>query len=60
MLVLEPTVKELTTERDQLAASVPGGEDALRARAVDYRLTSNEARVLRRLDQIDFLLGDDE
>lgn len=57
-LVLEPTVDELTREREELASNIPGGEDFLRERAVDYRITPDEARILRRLDQIDFLLGE--
>lgn len=34
-------------------------EDDLRSRAIDFNLTSTEARVLRRLNEIDFLLGSD-
>ncbi|MDC5696443.1 hypothetical protein OO014_04175 [Intrasporangium calvum] len=57
--LLTPTVPELESERARLLAETPRGEEDLRARAEDFLLTHEEARLLRRLDEIDFLLGRD-
>lgn len=59
-VVLEPTVADLRAERAELVADIPAGEQDLRARAADYRLSVDEARILRRLDEIDYLLGSDD
>jgi hypothetical protein len=58
--VLTPTVKSLEDERTELLAALRLTEDELRERAADFLLTPTEARALRRLDEIDFLLGDDD
>jgi hypothetical protein len=59
-VVLEPTVDDLVRERAELVAEIRSGESELRERAADYRLTVEESRILRRLDEIDYLLGEDE
>lgn len=59
-VVLEPTVDALMRERAELVAEIRSDERDLRERASDYRLTVDESRILRRLDEIDYLLGDDE
>lgn len=58
--VLTPSVTELEDERNRLLASQAASEDELRRRAEAYMVTPEEARVLRRLDQIAYLLGEDE
>lgn len=58
-VVLEPSVDDLVRERDELVGALRSDEQELRARAAEYRLTVDEARVLRRLDEIDYLLGTD-
>lgn len=57
--VLRPTIDELQDERARLLRDAPFTEDELRERAADFLLTPAEARILRRLDEIAFLLGDD-
>lgn len=57
--VLKPTLADLNSERDRLLDSLPFSEDELRERGSDFLLTPLEARILRRLDEIAFLLGDD-
>lgn len=57
--VLKPTVDDLQGERDRLIADLAFSEMELRERAQDFLVTPAESRVLRRLDEIDFLLGDD-
>lgn len=59
-VVLEPTVDDLVRERAELVAEIRSDESDLRERAADYRLTVDESRILRRLDEIDYLLGEDE
>jgi len=59
-VVLEPTVGDLVCERAALVAEIRSDESDLRERAADYRLTVDESRILRRLDEIDYLLGEDE
>jgi len=58
--ILRPTEADLVSERERLLDALSLGEAELRGRAADYLLTAEEARALRRLDEIDFLLGDDE
>lgn len=55
--VRTPSVEELTTERQTLLEAVHVPEAELRARAADYLVTREEARIVRRLDTIDYLLG---
>jgi hypothetical protein len=57
--VLTPTVDDLRRERESLVDSLRLAEDELRTRAEDFLLSAEETRVLRRLDQIDYLLGED-
>jgi hypothetical protein len=57
--VLMPTVKGLEAERTELLRSSPLDETELRRRAAVFMLTPDEARTVRRLDEIDFLLGQD-
>jgi hypothetical protein len=59
-VVLEPTVDDLVRERTELVAGIRSDERDLRERAADYRVTVDESRILRRLDEIDYLLGEDE
>lgn len=59
-VMLHPTVDDLTAERADLLASLRLSEDELRSRADRELLTGGEWRVLRRLDQIAFLLGESE
>ncbi|MEP9381121.1 hypothetical protein [Nocardioides sp. KR10-350] len=59
-VVLEPTVEDLDRERAELLDEIRFTEAELRDRAASYRLTTDEARVLRRLDEIAYLLGDDD
>lgn len=58
--VLKPTVDDLRREREKLVAALAFSEETLRERAADFLVTPEESRILRRLDVIDFLLGDDE
>jgi hypothetical protein len=58
--ILRPTEADLVSERERVLDTLSMGEADLRARADEYLLTAEEARVLRRIDEIDFLLGDDE
>lgn len=55
--MLFPSVAELADERRDLLASLRITEDELRERASRELLTGGERQVLRRLDQIAFLLG---
>lgn len=57
--VLKPSVEDLNREREGLLARVRMAEAELRDRAEEFLLTPEEARVLRRLDEIGFLLGED-
>ncbi len=51
--------RESLVERGrQLLESVGATEEQLRARAVERSLTSDEADVLKELDEIGFLLGE--
>lgn len=59
-VVLEPSVADLEDERVRLLEGSRFSEDELRDRASAYRLTFDESRLLRRLDEIAFLLGEDE
>lgn len=56
-VVLEPTVDELEDERGRLLDGSPFSESELLQRAASYSLTPDEARLLRRLEEIRFLLG---
>lgn len=60
VVLLEPSVTELELERARLLEKSRFTEDELRERASAYRLTPDESRLLRRLGEIDFLLGADE
>lgn len=57
--VLRPTVDELERERKVILDGLPMDEADLRLRAESFLLTREEARALRRLDQISYLLGED-
>ena len=57
--VLRPTVDELERERQGILEGLPMDEADLRLRAESFLLTREEARALRRLDQISYLLGED-
>jgi hypothetical protein len=57
--LLTPSVDDLTAERERILSDLHMPEGELRARAEDFLLTTGEARALRRLGEIDFLLGDD-
>lgn len=59
-VVLKPSVRDLETERRSLLDESRLTEDELRERAESYRVTPDEVRLLRRLDEIDYLLGEDE
>jgi hypothetical protein len=54
--VLLPTVEALQAERSALVSQSHLGEAELRRRAEIFMLTPEEARLLRRLEEIDFLL----
>ncbi|GAA3620329.1 hypothetical protein GCM10022199_26000 [Marihabitans asiaticum] len=59
-VVLEPTILELEAEREHLLAGSPFSEVELRERAAAYSLTPSESRLLRRLDEIRYLLGESD
>jgi hypothetical protein len=59
-VVLEPTVHDLEAERERLLAGSPFTESELRERAAYYSLTPNESRLLRRLEEIGYLLGEND
>lgn len=59
-VVLEPSVNDLERERERLLADSRFSEDELRERAESYRLTFDESRLLRRLEEIAFLLEEDQ
>jgi hypothetical protein len=54
--VLTPSVHELEAEREELRKDFE--EADLRRRAVRFDLRTNEARALRRLNEISYLLGE--
>lgn len=56
--VLMPTVEALEAERSALMTTSPFDEAELRRRAAIFMLTPDEARIVRRLDEIDYLLGE--
>lgn len=59
-VVLEPTVSELEAEREGLLDRSPFSERDLRERASSYSLTPDEARLLRRLEEIGYLLEESD
>lgn len=58
-VTLERSTDELVRERSAVLADVSATEEELRERATEWRLTAAEARALRRLEAIDFLLSRD-
>ena len=58
-VLLTPTEDDLRRERVGLLETVHLTEAELRARAEAFLLSADEARVVRRLVQIDYLLGAD-
>lgn len=54
--LLVPSVQDLEAERSDLKSQYD--EDGLRGRAAVFDLRREEARALRRLDEISFLLGE--
>ncbi|KLO63089.1 hypothetical protein AA983_06920 [Dermacoccus sp. PE3] len=58
-MMITHTSNELLDERRELVGCLKISEAELRAFAASWQLSSEEARVLARLDQIAFLLGDD-
>ena len=56
-VVLEPTVHDLEAERVHVLAESPSPSLSARERAATYSLTASESRLLRRLDEIRYLLG---
>jgi hypothetical protein len=59
-VVLEPSVRDLESERERLLEGSPFTAEELRARAAAYSLTPEESRLLRRLDEIGYLLGEND
>lgn len=59
-LVLEPSVRDLESEREALLASSKFTVDELHERAALYSLTPAESRLFRRLTEIEYLLGEDD
>jgi hypothetical protein len=59
-VVLEPSVRDLESERERLLAASPFGVAELRGRAAAYSLTPEESRLLRRLEEIGYLLGEND
>lgn len=59
-VVLEPTVHDLEAERERLLTGSPFTVPELRARAAYYSLTPDESRLLRRLEEIGYLLGEND
>lgn len=59
-VVLEPSVRDLESERERLLERSPFTVEELRARAAVYSLTPEESRLLRRLDEIGYLLGESD
>ncbi len=57
MTEIRHTVEELEQERVRLLAEARVPEEELRERGADYKISVKELRILRRLNQIDFLLG---
>ena len=55
--LLTPTVADLEGERREILDGLVLDEADLRSRAEAYLITPDEARALRRLDQIAYLLG---
>ncbi|MSW69077.1 MAG: hypothetical protein F2829_03385 [Actinobacteria bacterium] len=56
--VLLPTEYDLRVQREELLAAMPFDEAELVARGDEGLLTPEEARVLRRLAEIHYLLGE--
>ncbi|WP_300680831.1 hypothetical protein [Nocardioides sp.] len=59
-VVLEPTVSALEAERSALLKASPFTEGELRVRALSFSLTPDESRLLRRLEEIGYLLGEND
>lgn len=58
-IMLERTVGDLVEERERVLRDVGLDADELRERAFGSGMTRSEARALRRLEEINFLLGED-
>ncbi|GAB3757902.1 hypothetical protein GCM10027599_24550 [Yimella radicis] len=59
-IVLEPSVDDLELEREHLLKASPFTAQELHERAAACSLTPSEARVLRRLEEIRYLLGESD
>lgn len=58
--MLTPSAEDLTRERRELLSTARLSEHELRERSAHYLVTPEEAQILRRLDQIAYLLGESE
>jgi len=52
-----PTVEELEQRRHELSQSLRVGEAEARRRIEGYQVTAEELETLRRIDEVDYLLG---
>lgn len=57
MTVQTPTTKDLRELRKALVDQLPGGEKPTRRRLTSYQVTPEELETIRRIDEVDYLLG---